>query len=336
LHLVVVFGHHYILIIIMADNQEVYVYRGGRAPNNITHAIIDKSVKVIDEEAFENNEILLSVETHDGIDRIGRYAFSGCESLTHLDIRSVRILDSYAFCGTGLTEVDCDNLEIIRDNAFTGCHSLRRVAFPKVKRIEGCAFEDTSLTDVEFPETLEFVEGNAFVGNVDLRRICLPLKVDLFHEENIDEYYDLGVFDVCDNLATVELIGGVHETISSLHMKRWRDDMTKEINRINLTLPSLSSSLKTNVIRWWLQSVQSRIEHYKTKHIQVLKEVTVLLELALWKAKLDDDDNKGGGDSLEAPTKKVKINVECTRNERRVTSGANIVIKNVLPFLALK
>jgi hypothetical protein len=191
------------------------------------------------------------------------------------------------------------------------------------------------LTDVEFPETMEFVEGNAFVGNVDLRRICLPLKVDLFHEENIDEYYDLGVFDVCDNLSTVALIGGIHETISSLHMKSWRDDMTKEINRINLTLPSLSSSLKTNVIRWWLQSVHSRIEHYKTKHIQVLKEATVLLELALWKAKLDDD-NEGGDDSLEAPIKKVKVDVERTRNERRVTSGANIVIKNVLPFLELK
>jgi len=151
----------------MADHQPVgeeYVYRGGRAPNNITHAIIDKSVKVIDEEAFYENENLLSVETHDGIDRIGRSAFSGCVSLTHLDIRSVRILDSYSLADTGMTEVDCNNLEIIRDNVFTGCHSLRRVAFPKVKRIEGCAFEDTSLTDVEFPETLEFLRETHLLG----------------------------------------------------------------------------------------------------------------------------------------------------------------------------
>jgi len=61
----------------------------------------------------------------------------------------------------------------------------------------------------------------------------------------------------------------------------------------------------------------------------------VLLELALWKAKLDDD-NEGGNDSLEAPTKKVKVDVGRARKERRVTSGANIVIKNVLPFLELK
>ena len=61
-----------------------------------------------------------------------------------------------------------------------------------------------------------------------------------------------------------------------------------------------------------VQTVHSRFDHYKTEHIKVLKEATVLLELSLWKSRLDDD-NEGGGDSLEAPTKKVKIDVECTR-----------------------
>mmetsp|Transcript_21454 Transcript_21454/g.32129 ORF Transcript_21454/g.32129 Transcript_21454/m.32129 type:complete len:325 (+) Transcript_21454:95-1069(+) len=324
----------------MADRQPVggiYVYRGGRAPNNITHAIIDKSVKVIDEEAFCDNEILLSVKTHDELEEIGCMAFCGCVFLTHLDIRSVRILDSSSFADSGLTEMDCDNLEIIRDNAFQGCNLLRHIAFPKVKRIDGCAFEDTALTDVEFPETLELVKGNAFYGNGSLRRICLPLKADLFHEENPedDEYFHPR-FDECENLATVELIGGIHETVSSLHMKRWRNHMIQEMNQINVTLPRIPSAQKTNVIRWWLQSVHSRFEHYKTKHIQVLKEVTVLLELALWKARLDDDDDEGGDDSFEAPAKKVKVDVDRTRIERRITSGANIVIKNVLPFLELK
>mmetsp|Transcript_27443 Transcript_27443/g.40252 ORF Transcript_27443/g.40252 Transcript_27443/m.40252 type:complete len:324 (+) Transcript_27443:67-1038(+) len=323
----------------MNDDQPVggiYVYRGGRAPNNITHAIIDKSVKVIDEGAFNGNRDLLSVETHDGIARIATAAFRGCVSLTHLDIRSLRFLDSYAFADSGLTEVDCDNLEIIEDSVFSCCRSLGRITVPKVKRIGACAFENTILTDVVFSKEVEFVEINAFYGNSSLRRICLPLKEDLLHEEITDRFYDPGVFNACNNLATVELIGGIHETVSSLHMKSWRNNMRRDINQINRTLPRIPSAQKTAVIKWWLQAVRSRFEHYKAEHIKVLKEATVLLELALWKAKLDDDDNKGGGDSLEAPTKKVKINVECTRNERRVTSGANIVIKNVLPFLALK
>ena len=35
-------------------------------------------------------------------------------------------------------------------------------------------------------------------------------------------------------------------------------------------------------------------------------------------------------------TKKAKIDVESMRKERRITSGASIVIKNVLPFLKLE
>ena len=46
-----------------------------------------------------------------------------------------------------------------------------------------------------------------------------------------------------------------------------------------------------------------------------------VVELALWEAKLDKDK---------------KDDIECARNEARVTCGADIVIKNVLPFLLLE
>ncbi len=316
----------------MADHRqvgEIYVYRGGRAPQHITHAIIDKSIKVIDEDAFKNNAYLQTVETHDGLKEIRSRAFLCCESLTHLDIRSVRILGTFSLSCSGLTEVDCDNLEIIRADAFLGCESLRRISFPKVKRIEACAFEITALTEVVFPKVVEFVDVDAF--DSILRRICIPLKVDLFYSD-----CDEGSFDGCENLSTVTLIEGVNETVSSLHMKPWRDNMTGEINRINTILPNIPSSQKTTVIRWWLQTVHSRIERYKTEHNQVLKEAAVLLELALWKGNLRNDKSGGGDESLEAPTKKVKLDVGRARNEWRITSGANIVIKNVLPFLELK
>lgn len=318
----------------MADHHqvgEIYVYRGGRAPQHITHAIIDKSVTSIDDHAFEDNTFLHTVETHAGLKEIRSRAFHGCESLTHLDIRSVRILGSASFASSGLTEIDCDNLEFIEDNTFTGCKSLRQISFPKVKRIDGCAFEETSLTELVFPKVVEFVDGNAFCNSAHLRRICLPLKVDLFLSD-----FDPGSFDGCESLATVELIGGIHETVSSLHMKAWKDDMSGEINRINTILSSNPSFQKTTVMRWWLQTVHCRIEHYKTEHKKVLKEATVLLELALWKGNINHDESGGGDESLEAPTKKVKLDVRRARNELRITSGANIVIKNVLPFLELK
>eukprot|EP00985_Skeletonema_marinoi_P002898 scaffold1184_cov97-Skeletonema_marinoi.AAC.4 len=76
------------------------------------------------------------------------------------------------------------------------------------------------------------------------------------------------------------------------------------------------------------------MEDYRTRHCIVVKEATTLLELALWKAKLDGSQDK---DFLKEPkTKRAKIDTDIIRKERRVTCGANIIIKNVLPFLQLE
>jgi len=64
-----------------------------------------------------------------------------------------------------------------------------------------------------------------------------------------------------------------------------------------------------------------------------LKEATALLELALWKAKIEENEEDSLGD---VKAEKAKIDIQSKRSERRITSGANIVIKNVLPFLELK
>ncbi len=63
-----------------------------------------------------------------------------------------------------------------------------------------------------------------------------------------------------------------------------------------------------------------------------MREATALLELALWKAKIDEKEKE----SLEEmKAKKAKIDVQSERSEHRIRSGARIVIKNVLPFLQL-
>jgi len=111
--------------------------------------------------------------------------------------------------------------------------------------------------------------------------------------------------------------------------------MTEEIDRINQTLPEIPAvrgvSLymaihqRTVTIQRWIRSVLDRMEHYKAEHQILLKEAMTLLELALWKAKLEE--NRSNIDTESA---------EVVRNQHRVTCGANIVIKNVLPFLLLK
>ena len=88
-----------------------------------------------------------------------------------------------------------------------------------------------------------------------------------------------------------------------------------------------------------------KTEHYKTEHRVLLKEATTLLELALWKAQLhwgEEGDNNMVGDEKETDfeevqlAKKAKMDPDCKRQGARVTCGADVVIKNVMPFLMLE
>ena len=109
--------------------------------------------------------------------------------------------------------------------------------------------------------------------------------------------------------------------------------MLAEINRINQVLPVTPTNEKTNVIREWMGSVVDKMDHYKAEHCRYVKEGVTLLELALWKAKLGEKEESA---EEEKSKKKVKLDAESARKERRITCGADIVIKNVLPFLQLE
>ena len=115
--------------------------------------------------------------------------------------------------------------------------------------------------------------------------------------------------------------------------------MNEEIQQINQILPVIDHDEKSSEIVEWIQLLISKIEHYKSEHRALLEEVATLLELALWKAKLADfieEGDVGVGPAEENTERKAKIDDdEGTRKEARITSGADIVIKNVLPFLMM-
>jgi hypothetical protein len=127
-------------------------------------------------------------------------------------------------------------------------------------------------------------------------------------------------------------VEGIRKTISSLLLERWRDEMNQEINSINQVFPNTPANEKTDAIRLWIRSVIYMMEHYKAEHSILLKENMTQLELAVWKVKLDENEEEEDSNVI---AKKSKIEVESVRKERRIMSGASIVIKNVLPFLQL-
>ena len=122
--------------------------------------------------------------------------------------------------------------------------------------------------------------------------------------------------------------------------------MNDEIDRINRDLPNTPTDEKNAAIRRWIARVLERTEHYKSEHYALLKNNTTQLELALWKANLDEKEKV---EEEKQPAKKVKLNEEtwkdastkeeanidiyADRQQARVTCGANIIIPHVLSFL---
>ncbi len=256
-------------------------------------------------------------------------AFYERTSLGRIKLLGVRVIEQAAFYACiALENVEFgDKLESIGEHAFAGT-DLRHIKLPKVRIIGNHAFFDCDqLTDVDFSEDLERIENKAFDDCPRVRRIAIPLK---------DEIVEYEAFDDCRNLSQVDLVGGVHKTISSLLLERWRNEMNNEIDRINQVLPNTETEDKTGVIQRWMHRVIRRIEHYKSEHYRLLKEFTTLLELALWKVQLDEEFGEALSKEDANTAKKARIDVKAVRQEQRITSGASVVIKNVLPFLKLE
>ncbi len=304
----------------MADDQllggggdDVFVYTGGEqeVPRDVRRVKIDESVDTILARAFRGCRQLTEVEGHDKLKKIKEGAFFHCYSLRRVTkMNGVIEIEAFAFLSCiALRDLEFDKLEIVGLQGFGRCESLTSINLPLVRRIEQLAFPGCiQLMDAVFGEDLGII-GRRAIRCTALRRIVIPLKRGLIVENT---------FVDCDNLSRVDVIGGIHKAISLLHMETWRTEMKEEIDEINQILPDTPTDEKTPTIQRWIETVLDRMEHYKAEHLMLVKEAMTLLELALWKAKLDEE------------------NGSATRKDNRVTCGASIVIKNMLPFLVLK
>ena len=227
-----------------------------------------------------------------------------------------------------------DKLETIGQGAFQYCESLRSIKMPSVRTVQAWAFKlCVQLTDIEFGIDLERIGCHSFYSCRSLQRIAIPLKENLFTFDSAQRRYTQ--FENCKNLTTVDIVGAeeINNTVSSLLLERWKDEMNEVIGRINRELPGALADEKSNAIQQWIRSVINGVEHYKAEHNRLLKEHMTQLELAVWKAKLDER-NENSTQKVQA--KRAKIDEESAREEDRIVSGADIIIKNVLPFLKLQ
>jgi hypothetical protein len=171
------------------DWRDYFVYHGLKdevIPKDVTHVILDTSVKVIIARAFAHCMQLVTVILCDceGLEEIGDGALFSCALLELIIIpNAVKTIKQGAFnrCWRLKIVTLGDGLEKIEKDAFNFCSSLQHFIIPNaVKAINERTFYDCSgLTTVTLGDGLEEIGKEAFYRCTSLQRIVhTPCRQD--------------------------------------------------------------------------------------------------------------------------------------------------------------
>ena len=144
--------------------------------------IIPNSVTNIGNAAFSGCSSLTKINIPNSVTNIGNEAFECCRSLTKINIpNSVTNIGKRAFllCRS-LTKINIPNsVTNIGDEAFSGCSSLTNINIPNsVTNIGYNAFYDCrSLTNINIPNGVTYIGYNAFQYCYKLTSIKIPSSV---------------------------------------------------------------------------------------------------------------------------------------------------------------
>ena len=256
----------------------------GDPPDDATHVRIHDSVTDISMSLFYEHPNIVELFCPENVKEIEGPFCANCPRLRQVVMLAVEKLEvcTFSYCES-LEYVECNHLEDIGGYAFFKCKSLRGMDLPSARIVGGLTFSECeAMKEVKFGKNLESIEGRAFYKCPSLERITIPLKNDLFDNDNI--------FQECENLRHVHLVEEeiLHEIVATLHLERWRNDMKNIIDSIEHFLPLSSPGIwdhngsdsggKVIVIDHWIRSILRKIIHYKEQHCQILKETAIILK----------------------------------------------------------
>ena len=161
-------------------------------------------------------------------------------------------------------------------------------------------------------------------SHLDITQNLLDVKKEFFPDQRIgwdaiiEDAYGMKNPSVLSYLFKCS----VAERLSTIGLKQWRDAIINDIDSI--------SDGSRAAHRTYLDNVSAKLSRFEMEYHK-LKETTTLLELALWKTKMNDDENTG--DASRRCSKKMKVDESGVREQCRVQSGADIIIPLVLPYM---
>ena len=118
---------------------------------------------------------------------------------------------------------------------------------------------------------------------------------------------------------------GMSDCVDTLAFKVWRD----YIKSMVYSAKFIHNGDNVHIVRRIQARIQAKVVYFEAKYYK-LKEITTTLELALWKLRMNEKI------SLHEATprqKKIKTDESNIRQQCRITCGADVVIRHILPYL---
>ena len=114
---------------------------------------------------------------------------------------------------------------------------------------------------------------------------------------------------------------GMTLLVEALPFKVWRDHITSMIH----TAAFVYGGDNTVILR----RIQAKVAHFEEEYPR-LKEITTILELALWKLSMNENIPQ---EEVSHCQKKMKTDELNIRRQCRITCGADVVIRHILSYL---
>lgn len=195
-------------------------------------AVTYKSSVSVSDYMFSECSTLQSVRFLGNVESIGRNAFYGTTALNKISLPStVSSIDSSAFSGSAIREIDLSNLSItsIEYNTFSNCKNLTTVIFPEtLTSIASNAFENTKIKNLVILDTITSIGSSAFSD-------CYYLETVTF---NGNTELDSSIFSGCRSLRQVTLPNSITTIPGSIF---------KDCNSLaSIDIPSGVTSIESN------------------------------------------------------------------------------------------
>jgi hypothetical protein len=303
--------------------------------HSLRHVRIPSSVTRIEQAAFTDCDELISLELPEGLEMIDIDGVYGCRSLVNLVLPSKQhydqelLMESSMLYFVASASIDLvsklqhrfDDLPVHRLCYYQSYYPVTEA----IENLRQVMYEDPSTgTKIDSLGMTPFhILALSQTPNLSLFQALLKVyKVDIIRTR--DKFGSTPIDYLCLNHSSdsAMVIQSLLQTtivaqrLRWLGLARWKSDI----------LAAMDEAL---AVEWSSRRREILLLYYKLATYERLESIS-LLELALWKVKIDEE---GSPDKLGLVELDLSQEERADRQSCRIYSGADAVISNVLPFL---